>query len=106
MGATLNKFPFAGSICERPYPVSGLTTSRWKTEVGLKEIDFDKIILTQDGVNIFRLFNEIKLDETADDYPHIIVFEDVLYLEDGHHRVCRAALKGNTSLVMRVYKVG
>lgn len=101
-----NGWPFAGVCCERPYPSSRLTTARWIAEVALEKVFFRQLTLTQTGVDIQRLFNEVKLDDKADDYCHVVVYEDVMYLEDGHHRCCREAIRNpEGSLIMRVHRI-
>jgi hypothetical protein len=94
--------PFAGIACERPYPVSGLTTQRWIAEVGVYYVLFNELTLTQDGVYFAKLFYEGLM---RDSYPHAIAYSGKIYLEDGHHRVLRMALAGHTGMLMRVFKV-
>jgi hypothetical protein len=94
--------PFAGIACERPYPVTGLTSERWIAEVPLFNMLFDELILTQDGVYFEKLFY---IGPMQDPYPHVVFYQGKFFLEDGHSRVCRAALQGADYMLMRVYTV-
>ncbi len=93
-------FPFAGFGLHRPYPTTGMTTARWATEVDPVWIPFSTIILTQDGVNVLPLFGIT--DRQSDLYPHVVRYRQHHFLEDGHHRVIRAAITGETGMLMRV----
>jgi hypothetical protein len=98
-----DSWPFAGISCERPYPVSGLNTSRWKTDVPIEPVEFKNLILTQDGVYIAKLFYPV--DPLCLDYPHVVAYSGRMWLEDGHHRVTAEAVRGATSMLMRVYRM-
>ena len=41
----------------------------------------------------------------GDPVPHVIDFDGRLYLEDGHHRVVRAALAGRSTIEARVLPI-
>jgi hypothetical protein len=98
-----NSFPFAGILCDYPWGTTGLTTARWKAEVPIESVEFKKLILTQDGVYFVKLFSEHSSVEPS--YPHVVVYQNDWYLEDGHHRVARAVFKGETSMLMRVFRL-
>ncbi len=89
-------------MCQWPFPPTGLTTACWK-EIDVEWVWFHDLILTQTGVSIFRLLNTEKLDPSADDFCHVVSFQGNLYLQDGHHRVSRAAAQGELGMLMRVY---
>jgi hypothetical protein len=97
-------WPFAGIVTPRPYPPTGLTTARWAAEVQPVEVAFADLWLTQDHLRAPALFGIV--DRESDVYPHVVQWRGQRFLEDGHNRVVRAALTGDTtSLPMRVYIV-
>lgn len=94
--------PFAGIIDHRPYPPTGLTTKRWAGEVPPRDVNFADVFLTQPGVRVGPLFGVT--DRVSDSYPHVVYWRGFLYLEDGHHRVVRAAMsRTRQAMTMRVY---
>lgn len=96
-------FPFRGVVCNRPYPPTGLTTARWAAEVPVAEVDLSRVWLTQGGVNIAALFGHTIRE--SDEHPHVVVWRGELYLEDGHHRAVRAALRSTvTHMTARVFE--
>lgn len=96
--------PFADILDERPYPPTGLTTARWRAEVEPRLVDLRDLTLTQKGVRIGPLFGIT--DRESDLFPHAVAYRDRLYLEDGHHRVVRAALRTTIrQMWMRVHTV-
>jgi hypothetical protein len=96
-------FPFAGVMDVRPYPPTGLTTARWAAEVEPQTVEFAGLWLTQPSVNILALFGHS--DRASDGFPHVVAWQGIHLLEDGHHRVVRAALcHGLTELPMRVFR--
>lgn len=96
------RFPFAGVVNPRPYPPTGLTTARWAAEVPVETVRFADLWLTQAGVNVPALFG--LTDRVSDVYPHVVRWQTMRLLEDGHHRVVRAALRhGLTEAPMRVF---
>lgn len=94
--------PFRGLDLSRPYPSTGLTTARWMAEVPTEMVMFSRLYLTQDKLSIPGLlgYNTYSVDI----YPHVVRWQDTLYLEDGHHRVLRAALRNALGMPMRVFK--
>lgn len=97
------QFPFAGIVSERPYPETGLTTQRWKTEVRPSLIRFKSIWLTQEGVAILSLF-DIPSSHSADDrYPHVVYFNGMYFLENGHSRIVRMALADKFASLARIW---
>lgn len=98
-------FPFRGIVSERPYPETGLTTARWAKEVGVELVTFGELMLTQTGVVIPALFGVT--ERISDEYPHVVQYQGIRYLEDGHTRVVRAALsRGLRAMPMRVCRRG
>ncbi len=97
-------FPFAGVDSKRPYPPTGLTTARWVAEVPTENVAFADLWLTQRQADIPALFGIT--DRVSDDYPHVVEWPGIRYVEDGHNRVVRAALCDQaTTLPMRVYRI-
>lgn len=99
--------PFRGIDTTRPYPPTGLSTARWVQEVDVEPVLFSTLVLTQTGVRIAPLFaGPADLNRRHDELPHVVDFNGTRYLEDGHHRVVRAAVAGSTGMLMRVFRVG
>lgn len=99
-------FPFAGIVTERPYPPTGLTSARWLNEVRIEPVEFAELYLTQNGVRISPLFG-VEPHESSDLFPHVVQWNGKRYLENGHHRVTRAALVYNfVAMLMRVFPIG
>lgn len=96
--------PFKGIVEERPYPATGLTSALWRREVRPVYVDFADLWLTQKGVRIKPLFGIT--DRASDAFPHVVLWSGEYYLEDGHHRVTRAALGWKArGLHMRVHSL-
>lgn len=87
-------------MSERPWPVTGLTTRLWIDTVPARPVNLDDIIPTQRHLDLNALINE---PHTVDPHPHIVQWQGVLYLEDGHHRYARAKVRGEDSIVARVF---
>jgi hypothetical protein len=86
----------------RPYPETGLTTTRWQAEVGTELVPFVDLWLTQPGVDILALFGYSR--RISDRYPHVVRWQGLNLLEDGHCRVVRTALtRQATAMTMRVF---
>jgi len=94
--------PFKGFIDERPYPVSGLTSKLWLA-IPIQKVVLKDLVLTQRGVFIDPLFSNA-LSYSKDAFPHVIIWNNDFYLEDGHHRVVLAALKEQKTVLARVFK--
>ena len=84
-----------------PYPLTGLTTQRWIDEVPLETVVISDLIAMQDGVK-FAYLNLEPSKYRKDPFPHVVRFNTLLYLEDGHHRVVTHALYGERIVVARV----
>lgn len=103
--ATVNTI-FAGFIDPRPYPITGLTAHRWMTTVPVEKVDFKDLWLTQAYVRIDMLFlaEDLNHSVSGDPFPHVVAWDGKLYLEDGHNRITRAALRGYRSARCRVFQ--
>lgn len=98
-------FPFRGIDTRRPYPPTGLTTKRWVDEVVPRLVFFDELFLTQEHLRVAGIFGVTNAESANDPVPHAVLWRDVLYLEDGHHRIMRDALSGKRAAYIRVYEV-
>ncbi len=87
----------------RPYPATGLTTALWR-DVPLEFVRLENLVTTQDGVSIQGLLDRSSPAHPGDRFPHVVEHHGVLYLEDGHNRVCRLLLSGNTVTACRVLR--
>jgi hypothetical protein len=58
---------------------------------------------TQPGIYFHGLTNTSPIG--GDPHPHVINWAGHLYLEDGHHRVLRAALNGEATITARVLTI-
>lgn len=41
----------------------------------------------------------------GDPFPHVVHWNGLFYLEDGHHRVVAAAVRGESQIRARIYSV-
>ncbi len=97
--------PFKGVTSHevRPWKETGLTTELWMSEVATKFVRMKDLWLLQDGVFIRGLFGEDSF--SIDPFPHVVICNGEMYLEDGHHRVVKLALAGDLYLEARVYNL-
>lgn len=97
---------FAGFVEPRPYPITGLTTQLWIDTVPVLKVDFSDLWLTQDYVKIDMLFltDDINHSWSGDQFPHVVLWDGRMFLEDGHNRITRAALRGYRSGRCRVFE--
>jgi hypothetical protein len=84
----------------RPYPPTGLTSASWR-EVPIRYVYFVELTTTQDGVYL-RALLAIADPASGDPYPHVVAYQGILYLEDGHTRVARDILRGCAGAYMRI----
>jgi len=84
----------------RPYPDHARTTREW-AEVPPRPVRLDQLITTKRELALDKLLAE---DSTfyGDLFPHVVLFDGAMYLEDGLHRALRAALQQRTSIHARV----
>lgn len=83
-----------------PWGTSGQTSATWK-KIPTRTVVIKHLWATQPGI----LFDAIIRPEAeavgGDSFPHVIEWDGKMYLEDGHHRVVRAALAGRTTIEVR-----
>jgi hypothetical protein len=84
---------------ELPYSSEGMTTKKWK-DLSVWRIPIDILIATQDGVYFHGLAEEYT--HLHDEFVHVVYHDGEYYLEDGHHRVVKARLRGAQSVLARV----
>ncbi len=84
----------------RPYPDHGLATRDW-ARIPPRQVRMDELITTKRELRLDTLLDE---DSTfyGDLFPHAVIWEGQLYLEDGLHRALRSALQGRTVLHVRI----
>ncbi len=75
----------------RPYPEHGRNTPRDWADVPPRAVRLEDLTTTKSVLNLHDLLAE---DSTfyGDLFPHVVVWRGRMYLEDGLHRVLRAAL--------------
>lgn len=83
-----------------PWPDTHMTSAKWLT-IPAREVTIAQLTATQPGLLLEALTGDAQ-PIGGDPTPHVIQWEDNLYLEDGHHRAARAALAGHTSITARV----
>jgi Arc/MetJ family transcription regulator len=84
----------------RPYPDHGYTLREWAT-IPPHPVRLDQLITTKSELALDRLLAE---DSTfyGDLFPHVVQWQQELYLEDGVHRALRAALQQRNQIHARV----
>ena len=82
-----------------PWPPTGMNTEKWRT-LPLNQFPISELIAMQDGVYFHALAEDYV--HMHDDWPHVVLWNGEAYLEDGHHRVVKALLRGEEFIVARV----
>lgn len=88
-----------------PWGETGMSTARWAS-VPVWRVTIASLVATQPQLLIRALRPDAPAPYAGDPYPHVICWGGVMYLEDGHHRVVRAALAGARTIAARVLVVG
>ncbi len=85
----------------RPYPEHELTPRGW-AQIPPRAVRLDELITTTRELALDRLLAE---DSTfyGDMFPHVVQWDDDLYLEEGVHRALRAALQQRHLIHARVH---
>ena len=86
-----------------PWGNTGMNTSKWFDQP-VQTFSISDLIATQPGVLLHALATEYQT-RSRDQYPHVIQWQGNTYLEDGHHRVVRAALNGQQTVDARILNV-
>lgn len=80
-----------------------MTSVKW-LEVPVEIVPISQLYATQDGV-YFDALLEVADPVGGDRFPHVAMDAHGCYLlEDGHHRVLRAALAGRAAIAARVLR--
>lgn len=97
---------FAGVINKdenKPWGELEMSTAIWKN-IRIWDVQIKDLVATQSGVYFKDLISDAP-SISGDEFPHVILFEDTYYLEDGHHRVVKAALSGREVIQARVLRL-
>lgn len=86
-----------------PWGQTGMSTTKW-LNIPAKELPIAELIATQPGVLLHALTGDAA-PVGGDTLPHVIKWQGETYLEDGHHRVVRAAIQGQHTINARVLEV-
>jgi hypothetical protein len=98
---------FAGIISRDdgcPWGETGMSTAKW-LHIPTRTVRIADLTATQPGVLLHALTDQHDTTVGGDPHPHVIDWNGALYLEDGHHRVVRAAIHGATHVEARVLRV-
>lgn len=92
----------------RPWPRTGMSTQQWM-EIEPVEVAIRELHYSQPTVSISALLavadGELDVSYSGDELPHVITFRGTQYVEDGHHRVVVAAIRGEKQILARVLEV-
>ncbi len=85
----------------RPYPAHDLTLRQW-VQIPPRAVRLDELITTTRELALDRLLAE---DSTfyGDLFPHVVLWGEDFYLEEGVHRALRAALQQRHLIHARVH---
>ena len=86
-----------------PWGPTGMSSTKWLRQP-VQTFRICDLIATQPGVLLHALI-EATYPVGGDSYPHVIQWQGNTYLEDGHHRVVRAAISGERTITARVLNV-
>lgn len=74
-------------------------------EVPVRNVVIADLIATQPGIYLHALSESYHMLERFDPYPHVVLWKGEMYLEDGHHRVLKARLDGETTIDLRIFEI-
>jgi hypothetical protein len=94
---------FRQGTVSRDWPEQGMTTETWR-HIDPCVVTIADLIPTQPGI-LFAGLHNTRTREGGDTLPHVIEWHGNLYLEDGHHRVVRAALDGAEHMIVRKLRI-
>ena len=84
----------------RPYPQHGMSNADWG-RIPPQQVRLDWLTTTQKTLDLETLLAE---DSTyfGDLFPHVVKWQQELYLEDGLHRALRTALHSRSVMYARI----
>ncbi|MDQ6658355.1 MAG: type II toxin-antitoxin system VapB family antitoxin [Actinomycetota bacterium] len=84
----------------RPYPDHGMSARDWG-RFPPRQVRLDELVATKRELRLDTLLDE---DSTfyGDLFPHAVLWQGDMYLEDGLHRALRAALQQRTIIHVRL----
>lgn len=86
-----------------PWGHTGLNSKTW-LDVPVYPVLINNLIATQPGV-YFDALIKMETPVGGDKYPHVVMWDGEMYLEDGHTRVTRAMLDGKRSVDVRIWEM-
>lgn len=88
----------------RPYPAHGRAAPRDWADVPPRAVRLEQLTTTKSALNLHDLLAD---DSTfyGDLFPHVVLWRERHYLEDGLHRALRAALQQRSTLHARVLEL-
>lgn len=87
-----------------PWGSTGLTSKLW-LHIPIHNVKIADLIATQPGIYFHGLREDTDPKYRTDPYPHVVLWNNEMYLEDGHHRVFRALLDGEATVDVRLFTV-
>ena len=92
------------SLDLRPWPPQGMNSERWQT-LEPRWVAVRDLVFTQhsiDMLDVMRILQGTLESYSGDQYPHVVLWQGTMYLEDGHHRVAAALIEGRDAIRARV----
>lgn len=88
-----------------PWGETGMTSAKW-LDVPTELVTIRDLVATQPGILLHALSEDYEAPPIGGDpLPHVVAWRGRSYLEDGHHRVVRAALRGASEVEARVLEI-
>lgn len=88
---------------ERVYEPTGMTTEKWKA-IKPSRIKLSDLKMSQEQVSIDGLLNAASNGPTfsGDNYPHIVIHQNIKWVSDGHHRIVVAMIRNRKTILARI----
>lgn len=83
-----------------PWGATGMSSAKWLT-IPTELVRLADLFATQPGV-YFEALIKPGMPVGGDEYPHVVCWHGESFLEDGHTRAMRAALRGEYLIEARV----
>jgi hypothetical protein len=91
-------------VARRDWPPTGLTTTQWM-DIPTQFVRIADLYATQHHLHVHALTTTPPPTYGPDPIVHIVIWQGMQCIEDGHHRVVRAALKGHSHIRARVIQL-